>query len=728
MKLSKLNIGLGLAVLAALSSCADDKFSEYKTDMTKDLAEYQYLNDYEPLKNYVEQLKSAGKCNPDFKLGVALGASDFNKRELVYSLAGSNFMEMTAGNAMKYASCVKDDGRMDFSTVKEFVSNAKEGGITIYGHTLAWHSQQNNKYLNGLIADRELQVDPNAKVEKTDFEKDWTTAGSYTYWAPNEVKANITVNGDGFKLVNAAATDNWRVQYNIADGLPLKKDSEYILKMTVKGSGEGTLAVGIGDWGGRANGSIAFNTDWKEYAVPFKAVANGGFVICQSGAFVGTLQIRNVKIVHMESPMVEIPKYVYENNFDGSDVLSGWGNGSIAELASGSHDGSKCMVVTNPGTTNSWSVQRAVDQEFENGKTYYLHFWGKADNPGNFGAGFQKTDGYQGRGDFPAMSLTTTWKEFTVQTTVTGEGCNRFLFNLGAVAGKIYIDDVQLYYMEKSNKIPLSDSEKKTILTTAMATWVDGMMEACDGYVTSWDVVNEPISGRDKDGDGYYDLQSATRGTVSEDDAKKNFYWQDYLGDLDYVRTAVAEARKGFAAHNGDAAKLKLFINDYNLESDWDDNKKLKSLIHWIGEWEKDGVTRIDGIGSQMHVSFSANPTVQKSKEEHVVKMLQLMATTGKLVKISELDMGYNDAAGNAVMTENLTEAQHKQMSDYYRFIVGQYFKIIPASQQYGITQWCITDSPKDSGWRGGEPTGLWDANFLRKHTYAGFADGLRGE
>ena len=304
MKLSKLNIGLGLAVLAALSSCADDKFSEYKTDMTKDLAEYQYLNDYEPLKNYVEQLKSAGKCNPDFKLGVALGASDFNKRELVYSLAGSNFMEMTAGNAMKYASCVKDDGRMDFSTVKEFVSNAKEGGITIYGHTLAWHSQQNNKYLNGLIADRELQVDPNAKVEKIDFEKDWTTAGSYTYWAPNEVKANITVNGDGFKLVNAAATDNWRVQYHIADGLPLKKDSEYILKMTVKGSGEGTLAVGIGDWGGRANGSIAFNTDWKEYAVPFKAVANGGFVICQSGAFVGTLQIRNVKIVHMESPMV----------------------------------------------------------------------------------------------------------------------------------------------------------------------------------------------------------------------------------------------------------------------------------------------------------------------------------------------------------------------------------------------------------------------------------------
>ena len=34
--------------------------------------------------------------------------------------------------------------------------------MTIYGHTLAWHSQQNNKYLNSLIADKELDLDPDA--------------------------------------------------------------------------------------------------------------------------------------------------------------------------------------------------------------------------------------------------------------------------------------------------------------------------------------------------------------------------------------------------------------------------------------------------------------------------------------------------------------------------------------------------------------------------------------
>jgi hypothetical protein len=108
--------------------------------------------------------------------------------------------------------------------------------------------------------------------------------------------------------------------------------------------------------------------------------------------------------------------------------------------------------------------------------------------------------------------------------------------------------------------------------------------------------------------------------------------------------------------------------------------------------------------------------------------MLQLMANTGKLVKISELDMGYTAEDGKAVMTEDITEAQHHQMSDFYKFIVSKYFEIVPVAQQYGITQWCATDSPADSKWRNGEPTGLWDRNYLRKQTYAGFAEGLGAE
>ena len=189
----------------------------------------------------------------------------------------------------------------------------------------------------------------------------------------------------------------------------------------------------------------------------------------------------------------------------------------------------------------------------------------------------------------------------------------------------------------------------------------------------------------------------------------------------------IAKARQYYAEFGG-TKPLRLFINDYNLESDWDDNKKLRSLIHWIEIWESDGVTKIDGIGSQMHISYYENPSTQKSKEEHVVKMLQLMAGTGKLVKISELDMGYVDKDGNTLAASSLSLAQHKAMADYYEFIIRKYFEIVPPAQQYGITQWCPTDSPGalGTGWRGGEPTGLWDQNYNRKYAYAGFANGLR--
>ena len=168
-----------------------------------------------------------------------------------------------------------------------------------------------------------------------------------------------------------------------------------------------------------------------------------------------------------------------------------------------------------------------------------------------------------------------------------------------------------------------------------MDHWIEGIMEATDGFVTAWDVVNEALSGADGDNDGIFDLQSYANNNISDPSnvSSGTFYWQVYMGDLEYVRTAVASARKHFKGNKDD---LKLFINDYNLESDWDDNGKLKSLIKWIEKWEADGVTKIDGIGTQMHISCYENANLQKSAEEHVVKMFELMAKTGKLVRVSE--------------------------------------------------------------------------------------------
>ena len=412
-------------------------------------------------------------------------------------------------------------------------------------------------------------------------------------------------------------------------------------------------------------------------------------------------------------------------------------NGPVDVVAGAGKDGTRGFVITSAGGgTNSWDTQFFVtaSRPLVEGDKIKLAFDYRADVANGAESQAHSTPGGYIHWDAgAAINFTTDWQHFektiVVSSTVSPGGeFQTFAWNLdvgapAAPVNKYYFDNVYFAIEESGNTIPLTPEEKKDTLTWAMDNWIKGMMEVTAEKVSAWDAVNEAISGADYDGDGYYDLQSATNG-----DPASNFYWQDYLGNEDYVRIVIAKARQYYAEFGG-TAPLRLFINDYNLESDWDDNKKLKSLIHWIEVWESDGETVIDGIATQMHVSCYANETTQKSKEEHVVKMLQLMAATGKLVKISELDMGYVDADGQTVPTSSMTEEQHKAMAAYYKFIVSKYFEIIPAAQQYGITQWCLTDASGElgTGWRGGEPVGLWDMNYNRKHTYAGFVEGLKG-
>ena len=699
-----------------LASCADHFDQNFETVRPDKEAQYGYLEQYDALKEYI-------KDRPNFHLGIGTAVDEYNKKELVYALTNSNFNETVAGNAMKMASCVADDGSMNFDKVSEYVKNATDAGLSVYGHNLAWHSQQPNKYLKRLIADKELP--PSSNVTRC------------------------------LVIKNAEAGGHWDAQLYFP--AQLSKGKKYVFTMNAKATAPFDLIL----WGAPGDadlGSISVGTQWNEYTVKFTPSANYENFVFAVGKLGGELDIKSLSICEegstnnlivngdikgdevpcnkhyswhkvtseiqevAESQVVEIPVSVGHLTFDDGQNLGGWGMDNAPKIVNG-----VCEVGNNAAKENPWNAQ--VNYEpgftFENGTNYHLKMKIKGSVAGEFGAGFQNPDGYKGCGDFPTIKVTTDWKEVDVATLCNGDNASRLLLNIGKYAGTLYIDDFEVYYTKSSNTIPLTDEEKKNILTPVLQKWIYGMMEATEGKVKAWEVVNEAISGEDKDGDGFYDLQSATRGTVSADDAKNNFYWQDYLGDIDYVRTAVAAARKGFADAGGNPEELKLFINDYNLETAYDHNKKLKSLIHWIEEWQKDGVTKIDGIGSQMHVTCSMDPAKQKENEEAYENMLHLMVDSHKLVRISELDMGLADKDGNLVNTTDMTEEQHKAMRAYYEFIVKKYLEIVPENQQWGICQWCATDSPANSGWRAGLPVGLWDLDYYRKHTYGGFAAGL---
>ena len=707
-----------LSMLLLMAACADEQIAEFKVEKPAIIEQYEYLNAYDALKTYVDRT-----ANPNFKLGIALGANDFVAGGQVHSLAISNFDEMTAGNEMKYASCVSDDGTMNFYNVTNFVNEAKAAGMTIYGHTLGWHSQQNIKYLNSLIADKEV-VGDGSVTNKYAYQSDFEDGNPIGGWGNNSTLEVVNEGPDGskcLKMTNPSVVNPWEAQAAI--DLPFEGGQVYYLSFKVKGSVEGSMGASFqhsADYGGRGDfPSMNITTDWTEVLVSTTAQDGADRFLFNYGAYAGSIYIDDLAIYYESNAgEVAIPVSVIEDDYSSGTPIGGWG-GHTSSVVDG------VCVVENPSESQSWEKQLCyeVTTPFTNGTVYFLRLKIKGTKESSIGVGFQNPNGYIGCGDFPALQVTTDWKEVTISTACTGEGATRLLFNIGAYVGTLYFDDVCLYYEKSANAIPLTPEEKKDTLTWALDNWIKGMMEATGGYVTAWDLANETVSGGGDD-NGIYELQSAE----NSDNPSANFYWQDYLGDIDYVRILESKARKYFAEYGGNPSDLKLFINDFNLESWWDGNKKAKSLVEWIKRWEADGVTKIDGIGTQMHVSYILNEADQKAQEDAIVNMFKILAESGKLVKISELDMGIVDKAfGTGIKTENVTFEQQQKMAEFYTFIIRKYFEIIPAEQQYGITQWCATDNPAGSGWREGQPVGLWDINYNRKPAYGGFADGLKG-
>ncbi len=152
MKVNKYIIS-ALVCPFVLGSCADWDDWKYDVEKPETIAQYEYLNDYAPLKENLDR-----SAHPGFKVSGALGVDEFNQQGPLFRLAAHNFDEIVAGNAMKMASCVNDQGVMDFSKVSSFVTSAEDAGVSVYGHTLAWHAQQPKKWLEKLLADKELKI------------------------------------------------------------------------------------------------------------------------------------------------------------------------------------------------------------------------------------------------------------------------------------------------------------------------------------------------------------------------------------------------------------------------------------------------------------------------------------------------------------------------------------------------------------------------------------------
>ena len=714
MKVNKYIIS-ALVCPFVLGSCADWDDWKYDVEKPQTIAQYEYLNDYAPLKEYLDR-----GAHPGFKVSAALGVDEFNQQGPLFRLAAHNFDEIVAGNAMKMASCVNDQGVMDFSKVSSFVRAAEDAGLTVYGHTLAWHAQQPRKWLEKLIADKELDVDPDQKTF-TELSRQTYTDGKFPFYqmgcAPDIINGSI----------HFVPTGDWS-QFFCMTGCSMKAGN-YVAILHIKSTKDGMISLTAQNgWGAEAQKITQKFTvkanEWVDAEVALNDIQGGNYdFILLPETFDGTLDLQSVTIGQYESPAVEVEQEVKHQTYqDGPfpyyqmgcapDVI----NGSIHFVPTGDWSQFFC-VAGAPLTPGNY----AVDVEIKSTKSGNI----KMTVQNGWGGDAESRDG--------TVALKEGWTTARFKMTLEQGGNYDFILKPETFDATLDLKSVTVKKIVKTNSIPLTPQEKSDTLTWAMNKWISGMMQATEGKVKAWDLINEAISGGGNV-NGFYALQTEATSEHNPQD----FYWQDYFTPEMYGPIVEKAARDAYAAVEGtNPEDLKLFINDYNLESDWDDNKKVKSLVHWIEVWEQKCKelgwnTNIDGIGSQMHIDYYENQNTLESKKKAIQNMLKIMAVTGKLVRISEIDMGYVDKDGKDVTTAQLEKlpieervAKEKAMAEHYKWIIEQYFKIVPVSQQYGICQWCLTDSPTDSGWRPGQPVGLWNLNYQRKPAYGGFADGL---
>ena len=302
------------------------------------------------------------------------------------------------------------------------------------------------------------------------------------------------------------------------------------------------------------------------------------------------------------------------------------------------------------------------------------------------------------------------WYKIVVEAQSAEDVTDGYLRIENGKNGTINIQKVQVGYYPDNHR-PQTEQELTDTINYALNTWCDGLMKINAGRINMFDLIDEPIDSKAELENGMYDLKHST----------EQIFWQDILGSENYAPVVSKVAGSAFEKHGGDPAELKFFISESGL----DDTKKMESLKYWIGIWDAKGA-KIDGINAKLNLTYSEDKATQAANEATLNTLLENLASTGKLIRISNFDIKYQNADGaNVPADEKFKDEQREQLAEYYAYVIKSYMTKIPHDKQAGICKGNMVDTS--------DPVGLWakktgSSDWVRTATYKAFCEALGGE
>ena len=722
-----------LLLTLSLHSCYDSKM-KWGDPYTHPAASNLPLPLQEAISRY-EVLKSYAPAN--FKMGVGIDFNLYTTNSTYQSTVNQNFTDITPGNELKQQSLMNAQGVLNFANADKVIAQIQAAGLSVYGHNLVWHSQQQATYLNSLIAPTVIPAPPGSSLVDGSFENGmggWTA----TYYAENySIVSTDAVDGTQ-SLQVIIPSDATGGKYDghgflVSPNFDIVNGHHYQISFWIKGSTAGQVAIdfpdaNLGNQYPNVNGVeyAPVTTSWTQVVYNTTTVGGTGMIATDGSTSVRlllasmpsvTYNIDAVSIVDLDAAPA-VANFVPNGDFETGDMTN-WTvankGGGVSVTADAKYDGSYGLEgISSATSTNDWDLQfQSATMTLDPSKKYTFSFMIKSDIAGAGRISFNGNinDGSATGNQYPWMDWTgsgTSGAHFTTssqweQISVTIQPQTTSLqlsFDLGTVPNvTYYVDDVQVVSQDGSAPptsgpvvISKTPEEKAAILDTVLVNYITAVVTHYQGTIGAWDVVNEPL-----------DDNGAVRAGLEDLTQTSTFYWSYYLGK-DYAVTAFKTARAA-------DPNAKLFINDYGLEAT--NGTKLQGMITYVQYIESQGA-KVDGIGTQMHINLSTDTTA-------VDKMFKALAATGKLIKISEMDV--------AIGSSSPTADQFAAQANLYQYVVNSYMKNVPAAQQYGITVWGVSDNPAEHvDWIPNDAPCLFDANYARKQAYKGFADGLAGE